>query len=209
MVTHFFLPPDHLSSKDRKDWSRREAREYLDWFLEVQQSRIGKLTTYLEEPRDRLSPQEHLLACGKKAAELFVGENFTSKVDNGRSHLELPSGFAFDDEKAAVVSKLASIALADARGRKSLTNAGNSLAVDMAILTTGYLLDARPDDLKWETSRKRGKREVSYNLPVLVGKISAPYIEPIRVSTVIAMKASRGDDDGSGWKNRYKKWLEL
>ena len=79
-----FIPPDHLASKGRENWSAKEATEYREWLLGVLDERVEELTRLLEEPTGA-SPSDHLMALGEKAASLLGKAPFSEDGPIGRT----------------------------------------------------------------------------------------------------------------------------
>lgn len=42
-----FTPPDHLAEKGAKNWTKKEAQEYFNWFLAIKAKRISKMLEFL------------------------------------------------------------------------------------------------------------------------------------------------------------------
>ena len=43
-----FMPPDELAEKGAKNWNKKEAKIYLDWFLNEKEVRVNHLLSFLE-----------------------------------------------------------------------------------------------------------------------------------------------------------------
>lgn len=107
-------------------------------------------------------------------------------------------------EKAAALLKREPYSEEAPTGRE-LTDTGLALAADLGLLVAKYLLRTHPDKLKW-VIRRKGKREVTYNLPVITG-FPIDYndhLDPIGVSISNAWAVLRNQQDSGVWARLYE-----
>jgi hypothetical protein len=84
-----------------------------------------------------------------------------------------------------------------------LTNQGYALAADMGLLVARFLLEECGEKIHWETLRKP-KREMAYNLPVLIG--FDIYLEPVGGTIAEAYAILRGTRSGDILKKMFTFW---
>lgn len=90
-------------------------------------------------------------------------------------------------------------------GNWQLTEAGHALAADLGLLVARRLLEHHPESLRWQTVRKP-RRDMSYNLPVLVGFSTGMYLEPVGGSIAEAHAVLRGTRGADAWQRIYSFW---
>lgn len=90
-----FVPPEHLAKKERSKWSQKEAKEYRDWLLGVQESRVAELIVKLDQPLLG-EPTKDLITLGKKVADLLVRSPFSEDRFGVRSLTKLGYALAAD-----------------------------------------------------------------------------------------------------------------
>ena len=90
-----FVPPDHLANKERANWNQKEAKEYRDWLLSVQQARVEELLRRLDAPRAG-KPAAHLDMLGSKVADLLGKSPFSEDSSGGRKLTKLGYALAAD-----------------------------------------------------------------------------------------------------------------
>ncbi|MBK8909902.1 MAG: hypothetical protein IPM61_01085 [Chlorobi bacterium] len=156
-----------FAGKDHKDWSKKEAKQNLLWFLSIFPERLEVLSNFLDVEIDfRRDSVELLDEIVGKSMEIFRDERFHTDNKNETDF----SVEVHKDGKYTIIN----------HPRIELTKYGASLAVDIGIVFAHMLIKVQPE-LEWGVGAG-GKRALSYNLPVLkYGKffeedpIGAPY----------------------------------
>jgi hypothetical protein len=87
-------------------------------------------------------------------------------------------------------------------GRRDLSGRGYALAAD-AGLAVARELTCRHGTIRWQVVR-RPKRDISYNLPVLVGFRHNLSLDPVGGSIAEAHGVLRGDRDEAAWQHMYE-----
>ncbi len=82
-----------------------------------------------------------------------------------------------------------------------ITNKGLAIAADIGILVSCLIIRINPK-VSWKIWKK-GKRDLSYNLPVMIGFSKIDYIEPIRISTADARLILCDEKGESAWWEMY------
>ena len=110
-------------------------------------------------------------------------------------------------KKAVALLKKEPFSRQDPIGR-SLTDIGLALAADLGLLVAKYLLREHAAKLKWEVRRK-GRREFTFNLPVLTGFANNhnDHLDPIGVSISKSWAVLRGERDFGAWERLYQDCL--
>lgn len=146
------LPPLELSEKEYKNWTKKEAKQNLLWFLSVFPQRINILSEFLDVGIDFRRDNDELLGeIVDKSMEIFRDERFHTDNKNEEDF----SVEIHKDEKYTIIN----------HPRIELTKYGASLAVDIGIVFAKMLIKVQPE-LEWGVG-EGGKRALSYNLPVL------------------------------------------
>ncbi|MBK8909913.1 MAG: hypothetical protein IPM61_01150 [Chlorobi bacterium] len=161
------LTPLELAEKGHKNWSKKEAKQNLLWFLSIFPERLEVLSNFLDVDIDfRRDNVELLDEIVGKSMEIFRDERFHTDNKNEEDF----SVEVHKDGKYTIIN----------HPRIELTTYGASLAVDIGIVFAHMLMKVQPE-LEWGVG-VGGKRALSYNLPVLkYGKffeedpIGAPY----------------------------------
>lgn len=78
-----FVPPGVLGTKDRSEWTAKEAKAYFQWLMDSAPSRIQKLLEYFGEASGQ-EPEQLLLSLGKKTAEVVQLEEFSVQTATGK-----------------------------------------------------------------------------------------------------------------------------
>lgn len=84
-----FMPPDELAEKGAKNWNKKEARAYFDWFIESIELRVNNfltiidypLTSNLEVDLNTISEKVRRLIIEKKFYESIIGTD-EKKLNN-------------------------------------------------------------------------------------------------------------------------------
>ncbi|MBK8909914.1 MAG: hypothetical protein IPM61_01155 [Chlorobi bacterium] len=146
------LTPLEFAEKDHKDWSKKEAKQNLLWFLSIFPERLEVLSNFLDVDIDfRRDNVELLDEIVGKSMEIFRDERFHTDNKNEEDF----SVEVHKDGKYTIIN----------HPRIELTTYGASLAVDIGIVFAHMLMKVQPE-LEWGVG-VGGKRALSYNLPVL------------------------------------------
>jgi hypothetical protein len=97
-----FIPPAPLFEKSHFDWTLKEARAYLEWFLGQVEPRTAALLQYLDE-RDDSDRAALLDRVGKKVAAVVMREPFNAPA-GGRPHLT-NSGYALGADAGLLLAR--------------------------------------------------------------------------------------------------------
>lgn len=98
-----FIPPGILGTKNKREWTAKEAKAYFQWLMESAPSRIQKLLEYFDEPSDH-DHERLLLNLGRKAAEVVHLEEFSVQTATGR---ELTNrGYALAADIGLLIGKM-------------------------------------------------------------------------------------------------------
>ena len=87
-----------------------------------------------------------------------------------------------------------------------LTNQGYALAADAGLLVAEFLVQDFAE-VHWEIRRKP-KRDISYNLPVLMGFQSGLSFDPVGGSVAEAQAWIAGRRDADRWVAIYRHWSQ-
>jgi hypothetical protein len=78
-----FMPPDHLAVKGRERWNAKEANEYRQWMLGVQNARVEALKKLLGVPSEG-SFSDRLMMAGEEVAKILQDAPFSEESPVGR-----------------------------------------------------------------------------------------------------------------------------
>lgn len=167
----FFAPPGVLADKGPKEWTKKEAQSYFDWFMGSIDHRVDGLLSFLGIDPEGMEARELLARAGQQVAQLLKQPPFTEPGEDG----------------------------------PDLTVQGAALAADIGILTAKLVYSATSDHTQWEILRRLGKREVSYNLPVLAGYAPGDweYYEPVGTAIAEAYGVLANRRPSTAWVEAY------
>ncbi len=78
-----FVPPEHLSRKGRRNWTRTEAQEHLAWLTGSLEDRIKLLLGYFGLSDDEVEAEKLLLRLGELVARLLPKDGFSIEERTG------------------------------------------------------------------------------------------------------------------------------
>lgn len=82
MIYPLFKPSEHLAEKGAKNWTKKEALEYFNWFQEIKNERVENLLRFFNQSS---SDEIDLNEIGEKLYNvLSESREFTEKLENGR-----------------------------------------------------------------------------------------------------------------------------
>lgn len=175
--------PESCCEDDRTGWTKKQAEEYFDWFVNMLEPRLKIMLDYYDERFDNNSYDTLLRIGGKAVAELKKSESWRQ---GGKTTIKFATG------DVAIVDQ-----------GKLLTKRGYSIAADMGVLLAYVLLNDFAPTVKWDLI-ERPKNDVFYLHPVLAG-CGLPF-EAIHVSVICSMGIIEGNKTPDVWAETY---LEL
>ena len=97
------IPPEPLATRDRRDWSHREAKAYKTWLLDNVDGCVNYLLTFLGFDVTDLE-EEKLGIIGKRWAEVASNSEFSKRMEQ---RIELTNqGYALTADMGLLVAKL-------------------------------------------------------------------------------------------------------
>ncbi|HEY6871377.1 MAG TPA: hypothetical protein VI298_01490 [Geobacteraceae bacterium] len=75
-----FIPPANIVNKVPNEWTNGEAKEYLEWLLQIHVERVNGLLAYFAENLND-APEEVLDRIGAKIAKTLQTEEFSCLID--------------------------------------------------------------------------------------------------------------------------------
>lgn len=82
---NLFIPPLSLAEKGVKNWNKKEAKQYFDWFLHEKENRVKGLLSYLDYELTG-DIERDIQVIGNKVFDLVNQNNFHDirPIDNGK-----------------------------------------------------------------------------------------------------------------------------
>ena len=190
----WFIPPPELAGRTAEQWSKAEAKTFLEWQLRVIEPRVAQMLRYLNDDASG-SRKELLLRLGEKVAAILPAKGYSIEPD--RQSTETGTGPASRE------------AILCARDYRRLTETGMALASDLGLLLAKLVLEDCGGAVRWDVLRKP-KSALAYNLPVLVGlkKYPGQHVEPIRVSIANGSALVRGEGSPDAWWRAYEAFIK-
>lgn len=100
------VPPDGLSEKSPRDWSKEEADQYFEWLKENFLGRVQALLVFLGcEAITELAPREQLLKAGKRAVTELRRAPFSEPAGSGVLQLT-NAGYALAADMGLLTAKI-------------------------------------------------------------------------------------------------------
>lgn len=127
-----FTPPEDLAAKPRKEWSRKEAKAYFDWFMQTMPKRIAAVSAYFGEDIAQ-GPERTLKAMGKKAVEELRSSEFAQTV--GGAPTLTNAGYALAADMGLLVAHYLVQALGQAVAWKILTRPKSDISYNLPVLS--------------------------------------------------------------------------
>lgn len=100
-----FIPPEPIREKTRRDRTRKEAREYLDWLMSVRHERVRTLFSFLEE-EDIKDPKIDLLRIGEKFQRIIQQPEFSSYRSSDGQLALTNQGYALAADMGLLIAEL-------------------------------------------------------------------------------------------------------
>ncbi len=130
-----FIPPEQLTAKPHREWSKRESQLYFDWLMSAASDRVSSLLRYLALGSDETSLDRGvLIAVGDGVSRLLVTDDFSHQ--EGDSPRTLTNhGYAMAADTGLLVAQL----LQQARGSliqwKILRSPKSDMSYNLPVLT--------------------------------------------------------------------------
>lgn len=174
------IPPDELGTRERSDWSPREARLFFDWVKAMVEPRSGVVLEYLGLPFGE--PVKTLEEVGARVHELLVEDQFARPPVPGAQ--TSVSGYPIQDTSW------------------TLTDQGNALAADVGLLQGNYVLRDFAPRVHWSFVEKP-KNSFHYRRPCLVGGGLPAPMDVLFGSIAMAHALLEGIRTSRVWAERY------
>ena len=173
-----------------REMSKKELKEYFDWFLEVLPQRLDGLADAVKQLPEFASWQSDF----SPASLDYLGEWFASQVETRPRT---------SDEIEEIESRsLYPIEVPST----DLTNRTFSLAMDVGMYLSQVFLKNHPS-LRWEQTFG-SKKFVDYGQPVLTGFGAVPF-NPIRMLVTFAYGVASKKESGKGLHELYLIWSKF
>lgn len=187
MSYHVIQPPFTLKFVEM---SKKELREYFEWFLKIVPERIRELSEYVRQTPgyEDWSPD-------------YSRESLNSLGNWFQAHVETRPRTPDEIEELTSQTKWRFPV-----GDRELSNATFSLSMDIGMYLTQVFLGNHLH-LKWEQPM-RAKRFIDYGQPVLVGFGPAPF-NPVRMLVTLAHGLAKKKHDGGRLLEIYDYWSVL
>lgn len=182
-------PRDDQNVANRFDWTTQQAKDFFDWHQSISEARIQILLTRLGIQPAGMQSRDLLATAGARVKELICGQ--------------VRSEFVTSAPQDKTVSVKGQDIVTTHAGAPKLTREGESLGVDMGLLTARAVVADFPS-VTWKIQKSRG-REVSKNLPVISGYgESWQYYCPVLVSPANVLSIAEGRfADAEHWIRVY------
>jgi len=108
MHTHsypLFVPPDEVSEKSHREWSKQDADIYFEWRMKSLDDRIRGLLCFFGVPEHIQLDRGLLLDMGQRAAPALLLEEFSSVDDSGERNLTY-AGYALAADMGLLTAKI-------------------------------------------------------------------------------------------------------
>ena len=79
-----FKPEEHLAEKGVKNWTKKEATEYFNWFLKVKDKRVDEFLKFFDISLSNQFDLDLNLISKKLFQHLTENREFTDQLENGR-----------------------------------------------------------------------------------------------------------------------------
>jgi len=172
-----FIPPNNYFAKEPREWSKKEVKDYSDWFLKAKPERVTNFRAVMEIHEDPLS-EDDWEALSNRFYEMVVGAEFSKEED-------------YTDPLTGAK-----------RNNRIFTNQGFALAADMGL----FLFDVieRHSDKKLEWSIGKGpKGYVSHNQPVVIDNDS-DQLDPVEIGITTTLAIINGNTTKNRWYSKFK-----
>jgi hypothetical protein len=173
-----------------EEMSKKELKEYFDWFHEIIPERIAELCEAV-----RQSPGYEDWSPDYSRESLSLLGNWF------QAHVETQSRTPEETEELTSQTKWRFPV-----GNSELTNRTFSLAMDVGIYLSQVFLRNHPH-LKWDQPL-RAKKFIDYGQPVLVGFGPAPF-NPVRMVVTLAYGFAKKKGNGARLLEIYDYWSDL
>ncbi len=189
------LVPEKFSGKKFREFSKKEAAEYLEWFLSVQDERLS----YLEEMVKRDFPEWQADYSRDSLVTLY--EWFKKNVSY---RLKTPEEYEADLkalEKTPLLKKV--IKISD----KTLSYKAVSVCFDSGIYF-GRCINHALKDAYWKYLEKP-KNELFYHRPVLATEKTKVVLEPVHIMGVSAESILSNSPNKKTFTQLYDTWIRV
>lgn len=172
-----FIPPQVYLANGPREWSKKQAQSYLQWFLAIKDKRVSEFMAFLGIillPKEELG-WNHI---SQQFYNIVIQESFVRKETH-----EDP----FTKERKDLMG---------------LTNEGYAFAGDMGLFLFSAVEKSTGRRLEW-TIGKGPKGFVSHNLPVVLNKKSLQR-DPLDLGIVTTQAIINGNADPSEWFRMFR-----
>ncbi|RTL25777.1 MAG: hypothetical protein EKK47_22650 [Burkholderiales bacterium] len=173
-----------------REMSKKELKDYFDWFQKVLPQRLDELTKAVREVPGFDSWQPDLTPASLE----LLGDWFALQVEmRPRTQDEIEEIESRSVNRIEIPSE-------------ELTNRTFSCAMDIGMYLSQVFLTSYPS-LRWEQSFGN-KKYIDYGQPVLTGFGAAPF-NPVRMLVTFAYGVASKKNSGKGLREIYDIWSKL